>query len=181
MTCLFHGTPRRTCSERSERNSDCCALRQSRLRKTKRCLRTTRAMHEHCVLVLFAMSTSHDFGKCCALASLFACGQRKVLSPPVRYDKTAILIAVFEWYTQADLNRQPSESESDALSSCAMGAYRRFCFVRLNYSTLVRISKPTAKFLACNILVTYRYVDDIIISTTKFGLNRVGKTDFTIN
>ena len=27
-------------------------------------------MHEHCVLVLFAMSTSHDFGKCCALASL---------------------------------------------------------------------------------------------------------------
>ena len=36
--------------------------------------------------------------------------------------ETAIEIAVFEWYTQADLNRQPSESESDALSSCAMGA-----------------------------------------------------------
>ena len=87
----------------------------------------------------------------------------------------------FLWRTQTDSNRQPSESESDALSSCAMGAYRRFCFVRLNYSTLEHISKPNAKFLACNILVTYRYVDDIIISTTKFGLNRVGKTDFTIN
>ena len=80
--CLFYGAPKRIRSERSERNSDCCALRQSR--------------------------------------------QRKVLSPPVRYDKTAILIAVFEWYTQADLNRQPSESESDALSSCAMGAYCDF-------------------------------------------------------
>lgn len=32
-------------------------------------------------------------------------------------------VAGLEWYTQADLNRQPSESESDALSSCAMGAY----------------------------------------------------------
>lgn len=135
--CLFYGAPKRIRSERSERNSDCCALRQSR--------------------------------------------QQWVLSPPVRYDKTAIKIAVFEWYTQADLNRQPSESESDALSSCAMGAYRRFRFVRLNYSTLVRISKPNAKFSACNILVTYRYVGDIIISTTKFGLNRVGKTDFTIS
>ena len=87
----------------------------------------------------------------------------------------------FLWRTQTDSNRQPSESESDALSSCAMGAYRRFCFVCLNYSTFVRISKPNAEFSACNILVTYRYVDDIIISTTKFGLNRVGKTDFTIN
>ncbi len=30
---------------------------------------------------------------------------------------------VLEWRTQTDSNRQPSESESDALSSCAMGAY----------------------------------------------------------
>lgn len=58
-----------------------------------------------------------------------------------------------------------------------MGAYRRFRFVCLNYSTLVRISKPNAKFSACNILVTYRWGGDIIISKIKFGLNRVGKTD----
>lgn len=90
--------------------------------RNKKVLTHHRAMHEHCVLVLFAMSTSHDFGKCCALASLFACGQQKV-QVRMREAKTPQhKVAGLEWYTQADLNRQPSESESDALSSCAMGA-----------------------------------------------------------
>ena len=40
----------------------------------KRCCRTTVHCTGHCVSCLFAMSAAHDFRKCYALASLFACG-----------------------------------------------------------------------------------------------------------
>ena len=68
------------------------------------------------------MSAALDLDKCFALVSFSACGQQKV-QVRMREAKTPQhQVAVLEWYTQADLNRQPSESESDALSSCAMGA-----------------------------------------------------------
>ena len=41
----------------------------------KRCCRTTAHSTGHCVSCLFTMSATHDFRKCVALASLFACGQ----------------------------------------------------------------------------------------------------------
>ena len=44
----------------------------------KRCCRTTVHCTGHCVSCLFAMSAAHDFRKCYALASLFACGQTGV-------------------------------------------------------------------------------------------------------
>jgi len=45
-----------------------------RLRK-QTVLMHLRAMHGHFVFCLLAMSAAHDFRKCYALASLFACGQ----------------------------------------------------------------------------------------------------------
>lgn len=59
------------------------------------------------------MSAARDKLKCYALdLSLLAVTEKK----------TFALTKVLKWRTQTDSNRQPSESESDALSSCAMGA-----------------------------------------------------------
>mgnify|MGYP007004243722 CR=1 FL=1 len=55
----------------AERASFTC--RAKRLRK-QTVLSHLRAMRGHFVLCLFAMSATHDFRKCYALASLFACG-----------------------------------------------------------------------------------------------------------
>ncbi len=80
------------------------------------------ALHPTPHVYLFAMSAALDLDKCFALVSFSACGQQKV-QVRMREAKTPQhKVAGLEWYTQADLNRQPSESESDALSSCAMGA-----------------------------------------------------------
>ena len=64
--------------------------------------------------VLLPMSAARDKLKCYALdLSLLAVTEKKTFANA----------KVLEWRTQTDSNRQPSESESDALSSCAMGAY----------------------------------------------------------
>lgn len=68
------------------------------------------------------MSAALDLDKCFALVSFSACGQQKVQVRMMEAKTPQHKVAGLEWYTQADLNRQPSESESDALSSCAMGA-----------------------------------------------------------
>ncbi len=75
----------------------------------------------------------------CANASrlppLVARGQRKVR---VRMDLTIKPLRcarVFEWCIQADSNRQPPESESGALSNCAMGAYATILYPFCDFVT----------------------------------------------
>ena len=54
-----------------------------------------------------------------------------------RWKKQVLRLAFF-WPAQADSNRWPSESESDALSSCATGRY--FIFPDLLYHIFLRFS-----------------------------------------
>lgn len=75
------GTPRRTCRERRERNSDCYTQWQSRLRETKRCLRTT----------VLCTNTACWFCLLCPLRTISANAARlplSLLAVSIRYSST---------------------------------------------------------------------------------------------
>ena len=74
---FLFGADNRTCSERSERNSETGEFIRYREASAlnKLCLSHNRALHGHYVFYLFAMSAVLDVRKCFALAALFACGQ----------------------------------------------------------------------------------------------------------